>query len=144
MATLPIKKIYCDTKFKRYDSISTSNFKIDLPQTIKLPQNCILQIDDVNIPRVWYTVEENVNDKLYFRLQLAHGGNYTDYILQLTPRTYNTSQFKAEIVSKITALTSGAVTTGTIDDNTQTLAIVWQISTLSSLQMYNCRILWTE
>ena len=123
MATLPVKKIYLDTKFKRYDSISTSNFKIDLPQTIKLPQNCILQVDDINIPRVWYTVEQGVNDKLYFRLQLANGGNSTDYILQLEPRFYNTAQFKHEIVSKITGLTNGAVTTGTIDDNTQTLAI---------------------
>ena len=38
---LPIKQIYCDTAFKRKDSISNSNFKIDLPQTLKLPDNCV-------------------------------------------------------------------------------------------------------
>ena len=30
MSNLPIKKIYCDTKFRRKGSKSTSNFKIDL------------------------------------------------------------------------------------------------------------------
>ena len=32
---LPVKKIYIDSKFRRGDSVSSSNFKIDLPQTLK-------------------------------------------------------------------------------------------------------------
>ena len=36
---LPVKKIYIDSKFRRGDSVSSSNFKIDLPQTLKLPDN---------------------------------------------------------------------------------------------------------
>ena len=82
-SSLPIKKTYCDTKFRRFDSKSTSDFKIDLPQTIKLPDNCVCYIDDVSIPRTWYTVESGVNDKLYFRLQFANGGAYYDYIITL-------------------------------------------------------------
>ena len=31
---LPIKKIYIDSESKRHDSISTSNFKIELPYTL--------------------------------------------------------------------------------------------------------------
>jgi len=115
MSSLPIKKIYCDTKFRRLDSKSTSDFKIDLPQTLKLPNNCVCYIDDVSIPRVWYTVESGVNDKLYFRLQLANGGAYYDYIITLDSRDYNGSQFAAEIQSKITAVTSGAATTAVYD-----------------------------
>jgi hypothetical protein len=65
MSSLPIKKIYCDTTFRRFDNKSTSDFKIDLPQTLKLPDNCVCYIDDVDIPGTFYTVEENVNDKLY-------------------------------------------------------------------------------
>ena len=41
MSSLPIKKIYWDTEFRRFDSKSTSDFEIDLPQTIKLPDNCV-------------------------------------------------------------------------------------------------------
>ena len=58
MSSVPIKTIYCDTKFRRFDNKSTSDFKIDLPQTIKLPDNCVCYIDDVSIPRTFYIVEK--------------------------------------------------------------------------------------
>ena len=32
MSSLPIQTIHSDTKFRRFDSKSTSGFKIDLPQ----------------------------------------------------------------------------------------------------------------
>ena len=69
---LPIKQIYCDTKFRRDDSKSTSNFKIDLPVTLKLPDNCVFYVDDVSIPYAWHTVIQNVNDKLYFNYEGQH------------------------------------------------------------------------
>ena len=119
MSSLPIKNIYCDTKFRRFDSKSTSDFKIDLPQTIKLPDNCVCYIDDVSIPRTWYTVESGVNDKLYFRLQFANGGAYYDYIITLESKDYNGVQFAAEIQSKITAITSGAATSCVYDPQTR-------------------------
>ena len=31
--SLPIKKMYIDTKYKTKDSLSNSHFKIELPQT---------------------------------------------------------------------------------------------------------------
>ena len=110
MSNLPIKKIYCDTKFKRKGSKSTSNFKIDLPQTLKLPENCVCYIDDVSIPRTFYTVEEGVNDKLYFRL-IPTNGTSTDYVITLSSKDYNGVQFAAEIQSKISSVTGGVVNT---------------------------------
>lgn len=106
MSRLPIKKIYCDTKFRRNDSKSTSDFKIDLPETIKLPDNCVLYVDDVSIPRTFYTVETGINDKLYFRLSTV--GSYVDYTITLDGKDYNGPQFTAEIQAKITAATSGS------------------------------------
>ena len=98
---LPVKKIYIDSKFRRGDSVSSSNFKIDLPQTLKLPDNAIFYVDDVCIPHNWYTVETGVNDKLYFRLQLANGGTFYDYTITLDSKNYNGVQFAAEVQSKI-------------------------------------------
>ena len=123
MSSLPIKKIYCDTKFKRRDSKSTSNFKIDLPQTLKLPDNCVCYIDDVSIPRTFYTVETGVNDKLYFRLQLTNGSAYFDHIITLASKDYNGVQFAAEIQSKIQAITGGAATSTSYDGQTKKMSV---------------------
>jgi len=61
---LPIKKIYIDSKFRRKDSVSSSNFKIDLPYTLKLGENTVFYVDDVCGPHTWHTVEQNINDKI--------------------------------------------------------------------------------
>jgi hypothetical protein len=63
--SLPVKKIYIDTKYKTKDSVSSSNFKFELPETLLFPDNSVFYIDDIAIPNSWFTIEENVNDKLY-------------------------------------------------------------------------------
>ena len=65
---LPCKKIYIDTKHKTIDSISNSNFKWELPETLTMPHNTIFYVDDICIPHSWYGIEENVNDKIYMQL----------------------------------------------------------------------------
>ena len=65
--TLPIKK-YIDTRYKTADSTSSTNFKINLPQSLTFPDNSVFYIDDVSIPNAWYVVEENINDKLYINV----------------------------------------------------------------------------
>ena len=69
---LPCKKIYIDTKHKTTDSISNSNFKWELPETLSLPHNTIFYVDDICIPHSWYTIEANVNDRLYMQLTNNH------------------------------------------------------------------------
>ena len=110
MSSLPIKKIYCDTKFRRNDSKSTSDFKIDLPQTLKLPENCVCYSDDVSIPRTFYTVETGVNDTLYVRLSdptfVLPEYLYTDHIITLNSKNYNGAQFAAELQAKLQVINS--------------------------------------
>ena len=62
---LPIKKLYIDSRDQTPDSISDSNFKIDLPQVMQMPPNSVFFITDVSVPHVWTTVEQGFNDKLY-------------------------------------------------------------------------------
>ena len=65
---LPIKKIYIDTRFKTPDSRSDSDFHIDLPNTLLMPEDTGFYIDDVCIPHAWYTINNNINDQISFLL----------------------------------------------------------------------------
>ena len=38
------KEIYIDSKYATSDSISTSNFRVQLPQTCQLPDNCVFYL----------------------------------------------------------------------------------------------------
>ena len=102
---LPIKKIYIDTKYKARDSVSNSNFKIDLPQTISFPENTVFYIDDVSIPHSWYTVEENINDKLFVmisRITPDEDNSGTAYkIVTISPGIYNGTEIALEMQQKI-------------------------------------------
>ena len=60
--TLPIKKIYIDTKFKTHNIISNSNFSVELPMSLTFPENSVFYIDDVSIPHSWHVIEAGVND----------------------------------------------------------------------------------
>ena len=99
--TLPIKKIYIDTNFKSLDSKSNSNFKIDLPNSLFFPDNSVFYIDDIAIPHSWYTIESEINDRLYIYLtpkETDEDFNGVVYrIIKLTPGNYNGADISAEI-----------------------------------------------
>jgi hypothetical protein len=63
---LPIKKIYVDSRHRTADSESSSNFKIELPYSITLPDNTVFFITDICIPHVFRLIEKDVNDRIYF------------------------------------------------------------------------------
>jgi hypothetical protein len=64
--SIPIKKVYIDSRFKTPDSKSNSEFKYELAQSIQLPDNCCCFVDDVIIPVSWYNIDEN-SKNLYVR-----------------------------------------------------------------------------
>ena len=67
---LMYKKVYVDTNYMTPDSKSTSDFSIELPQTMYFPNDStVFYIDDLCICHSWYCVEENFNDKLYLWVQ---------------------------------------------------------------------------
>ena len=78
--TLPLKKLYVDSKFKTKDSVSNSNFKIELPVTVYMPQNSIFTIDDICIPHSWYSIEKDINDKLYVHILTFGNSGYSFFI----------------------------------------------------------------
>ena len=66
MNNLNIRKIYIDTRFKRDQYGSNTNFEIELPQTVECPENTVMFVDELVLPNTLTTIQSNVNDKLYF------------------------------------------------------------------------------
>ena len=63
--SLPIKKIYVDSLFKLPESLTSSSFKIELPFSVTMPHNAIFTVDEFCCPHSWYSIEKDINDKLY-------------------------------------------------------------------------------
>ena len=90
---LPVKKIFVDSRYRTKDSISSSNFKFELSETILLPHNTGFYIDDIAIPHTLYTIEPNYNDKLYMRVSpldpCPDNNGVIDVIVTIAPGFYN-------------------------------------------------------
>ena len=100
---LPVKKIYVDSKYKTNESLSDSDFKFQLSQTIFLPENTKFYISDVCIPHTWNTIND-FNSKLYLRIVYVGGslvGQRYDCILDLDQKSYIGTTFATMLKSKI-------------------------------------------
>ena len=64
---LKFKKVYIDSSYKVNGT--SSDFTIDLPETVQLEDNMLCQIHEVGIPHSWYSVNDT-NNNLYFRHQV--------------------------------------------------------------------------
>jgi len=82
------KKVYIDSKFKNANSNSSSDFTIDLPETMYFDDNSsVFYIDDICIPHAWYTIEPNFNDQLYIRVSTTISEHH--YVITLYPGNYS-------------------------------------------------------
>jgi len=52
-----LKTVYVDSIFKASNSISNSDFKFELKETLDLPDNTVCYIDDISIPHSWWSVK---------------------------------------------------------------------------------------
>jgi hypothetical protein len=108
MATLKYKKIYIDTKFKTADSVSTSNFRYELPETLFFGVDSVFYVDDIAIPHSWWSVEEDMNNKLYFQLRDILTKQIWNYVVSIAPGNYTGVDFAAELQQRMnTAAASG-------------------------------------
>ena len=63
--------MYIDSSYKV--SGTSSDFTIDLPETVQLEENMLCQIHEVSIPHSWYSIN-STNNNLYFRHQVIPPG----------------------------------------------------------------------
>jgi hypothetical protein len=92
---LPIKKIYVDSRYKSGDSASDSNFYIDLPINLMMPDNTGFYIDDVAVPVSWYVVDEGRNNVFYFAVGVQVFKTF------ITPGNYSLITLNEELVDKM-------------------------------------------
>ena len=64
------KKVYVNSKYRTSDSRSPSNFSIELRETLEIPEGTIMQVHEVAIPHVWYSINSS-NNNLYCRHQIV-------------------------------------------------------------------------
>ena len=68
---LKFKQVYIDSSYKVNGT--SSDFTIDLPETVQLEDNMLCQIHEVSIPHSWYSIN-STNNNLYFRHQVIPPG----------------------------------------------------------------------
>ena len=64
---LRFKKVYIDSSYKVNGT--SSEFTIDLPETVQLEDNMLCQIHEVSIPHSWYSINET-NNNIYWMHQV--------------------------------------------------------------------------
>ena len=100
---IPIKKIYIDSRFKSHDSVSDSNFYIDLPSNLLMPANTGFYIDDVAIPVSWFSVSEGRHDKLWFKM-FPSGGTPVIHTITIPPGDYSLISFNQALVDAMNSI----------------------------------------
>ena len=110
-----IKKVYVDSRYKTSNSISNSDFKFELKETLDLPDNTVCYIDDISIPHSWWSVENN-NNKLYVETQsnytifVVPTGNYTGVSLAIALQTLLQTRFAGQNFQCVYQPSKGSVT----------------------------------
>ena len=117
---LPYRKIYVDSRYSTTDSKSSSNFKVELPVTTQLPDNCVFFVTDVCIPHSWKTVEEGINDSLYVLTVNSNPTSLADtllgHLVRLAPGNYTPTSFATELQTRLRESVSQGFTV-TLDNN---------------------------
>ena len=118
--SLPIKKIYVDSSFKTKDSVSHSNFKFELSQSLTLPRNSTCFIDDITIPHSWYNINET-NNKLY--IYANRGTDSTYDILYIQSGNYNGATLASELNNLFNGMPGSYYLSASFNINTNQLNI---------------------
>jgi len=126
MATkIPFRKIYVDSRYCTSDSVSSSNFKVELPITAQMPDNTVFFVNDVCIAHAWKTVEPDIHDKLCLYVTKLQDGVRIrqSYIITLAAGNYTPTTFAAELATRLTAAVADTFYVQLGSDNDVTIGI---------------------
>jgi len=97
------RRLVVDSRFRTKESVSNSNFTINLPYAVTVPAQSLCYVDSICLSHAWPTVQTNINDHLYVQERLTGQAADTMRIIQLAPGTYNAEELKDEVVLKLNA-----------------------------------------
>ncbi len=120
---LPVKKIYVDSQYKLPESLSSYSFKIELPYSVTMPHNAIFTIDEICIPHSWYSIEKDINDKLYIYVLDTTSRQRASTVIQIPPGNYNGDLLKSTLQSLITPAVAFGSFSVSYDPNTFSITI---------------------
>ena len=107
---LKFKKVYIDGCYKV--SGTSSNFTIDLPETVQLEDNMLCQIHEVSIPHSWYSINENNNNfyvmKGILPPETPSGITYRKLIIPVG--NYTATELATQLETSLNTLDSGSRT----------------------------------
>ena len=92
-----LKKVYIDSRYTAKESVSNSDIKFEIKESLDLPDNTICYIDDNSIPHTWYTIETYSN-QLYIETtdsNLITGAS----VIFLPDGNYTASRLPATLIS---------------------------------------------
>ena len=99
-----VKKICVDSRFANSLSTSNTDFKMDLTDSIILPENTAVIITDISIPHSWYSIEY-FNENFYFRVvepdPQSGALSISDFIVKLQRKNYNIDSLADELEAKM-------------------------------------------
>ena len=101
-----IRKLYIDSRYRTHESASSSDFEIDLPQTVNVSKNALGWISDLHLPVTWYNVDQH-NNRLYLDLQGNVNGTIEHRVqsIEVTPGNYTGDTLAAELLTQLNART---------------------------------------
>ena len=97
-----IRKIYCDSRYRTPQSASSSDFEIDLSNSVVIPRKAIGWISDLHLPVSFYNVDDH-NNVLYLSMTATYNGAVRTRVkaVSLTPKNYSGETLAAEIATKL-------------------------------------------
>ena len=103
------RKIYIDTRHRNLnESVGTSDFVIDLPETQETGANTKLYVHELSLLNTVYAIEENVNTRFYLTLGgILAGAPVYYFIVAPDKGSYVGSELATELQNKLNTATNG-------------------------------------
>ena len=123
------RRIVIDSRHKTEDSLSDSDFSVEIPYPVEVPAGSLLYVEGVTLSHIWPTIQKDVNDKIYMEETLGPIVAPTSVLhatAVLSPGTYNSVQLVTELQTALNAVSTITVSgtyqyTVSVDDGRITI-----------------------
>ena len=94
-----IRKLFIDSRFRTKNSVSSSDFEIELPKTVNITKNALGWVSELHLPVSWYNIDSH-NNRAYLITDCIYSGTTITqkaYMATLPPGNYSAESLSAEL-----------------------------------------------